>query len=154
MDAAREARRRPRRQARLAALRREEDAAAREAERLEADKARHARALRRARDEEASRFACGRLLHERYLLQRLLGKGGFSEVFQARTGCFDVALDGHALDGLRQSLLVSTRQVYSTRADRRRRGGPPARGCVRPRPDGAPARSARLVSAKRGASAV
>ena len=42
------------------------------------------REVRRLRDEEGSRFACGALLHQRYLLQRLLGKGGFSEVFQVQ----------------------------------------------------------------------
>jgi len=153
MDAAREARRRPRRQARLAALRREEDAAAREAERLEADKARHARALRRARDEEASRFACGRLLHERYLLQRLLGKGGFSEVFQARTGCFDVALDGHALDGLRQVFLCLL-DKFPQRARTAGAAAAPRPAAVCARAPTARRRAPLDSSAKRGASAV
>ena len=34
------------------------------------------------KDEEGSRLQCGTVLSGRYLLQRLLGKGGFSEVFQ------------------------------------------------------------------------
>ena len=71
-------------QVRIAALKREEEATAREAEHLEAEKLRHLRDVRRLRDEEGSRFACGELLHQRYLLQRLLGKGGFSEVFQVQ----------------------------------------------------------------------
>ena len=38
------------------------------------------------RDEEGSRFAANPVLAGRYLLLRLLGKGGFSEVFQVGTG--------------------------------------------------------------------
>ncbi len=40
------------------------------------------RELKRLRDEESSRFKDNPVLAERYLLLRLLGKGGFSEVFQ------------------------------------------------------------------------
>ena len=40
------------------------------------------RELKRLKDEEASRFKDNPVLAERYLLLRLLGKGGFSEVFQ------------------------------------------------------------------------
>lgn len=40
------------------------------------------RELKRLRDEECSRFKDNPVLAERYLLLRLLGKGGFSEVFQ------------------------------------------------------------------------
>ena len=40
------------------------------------------RELKRLKDEEASRFKDTPMLAERYLLLRLLGKGGFSEVFQ------------------------------------------------------------------------
>ena len=34
------------------------------------------------KDEEASRFSGGLVMHNRYLLLQLIGKGGFSEVFQ------------------------------------------------------------------------
>ncbi len=40
------------------------------------------RELKRLKDEESSRFKDNPVLAERYLLLRLLGKGGFSEVFQ------------------------------------------------------------------------
>ena len=57
------------------------------------DVAVHARReLKRLKDEESSRFKDNPVLAERYLLLRLLGKGGFSEVFQVRhsnvKGCF------------------------------------------------------------------
>lgn len=42
-----------------------------------------ARALKRLRDEEDSRFASPALLNERYVLSGLLGRGGFSEVHRA-----------------------------------------------------------------------
>jgi len=42
------------------------------------------RELKRLKDEESSRFKDNPVLAERYLLLRLLGKGGFSEVFQVR----------------------------------------------------------------------
>ena len=42
------------------------------------------RELKRLKDEEGSRFKDNPVLAERYLLLRLLGKGGFSEVFQVR----------------------------------------------------------------------
>ncbi|KAA6416932.1 MAG: serine threonine- kinase TOUSLED-like [Trebouxia sp. A1-2] len=45
---------------------------------------RHAhRRLKRARDQEKSRFQSHDVLHSRYLLMNLLGKGGFSEVYKA-----------------------------------------------------------------------
>lgn len=40
------------------------------------------RELKRVKDEEASRFTGGLVMNERYLLLKLIGKGGFSEVFQ------------------------------------------------------------------------
>ena len=36
------------------------------------------------KDEESSQYHCGMLMSDRYLLQKLLGKGGFSEVYQVR----------------------------------------------------------------------
>ena len=44
------------------------------------------RELKRLKDEESSRFKDNPVLAERYLLLRLLGKGGFSEVFQVSHG--------------------------------------------------------------------
>ena len=40
------------------------------------------RELKRVKDEEGSRFSGGLVMHARYLLLQLIGKGGFSEVFQ------------------------------------------------------------------------
>ena len=42
------------------------------------------RRLKRARDQEKSRFQSHDVLHSRYLLMNLLGKGGFSEVYKVR----------------------------------------------------------------------
>lgn len=50
------------------------------------------RELKRLKDEEASRFKENPMLAERYLLLRLLGKGGFSEVFQVTQSSFIVYL--------------------------------------------------------------
>lgn len=92
--------------ARLETLRKQETALAREKERLEAEKVAHIRELRRQRDEDASRL--GSLGHAlgadpaspRYVLNRLLGKGGFSEVFKAYdlASLGDVAVKVHQLD--------------------------------------------------------
>jgi tousled-like kinase len=41
----------------------------------------HLKEIRRVRDENASRFHSHPLMNNRYLLIRLIGKGGFSEVY-------------------------------------------------------------------------
>ena len=68
---------------RLASMRREEDALAKELERLTAEKHCHVRELKRVKDEDNSRFNLHPILNDRYVLLNLLGKGGFSEVYKA-----------------------------------------------------------------------
>jgi len=68
---------------RLAALKREEESLRQEEERLNMEKFRHVRALKRQRDEDGSRFNTLNVLTKRYQLMNMLGKGGFSEVYKA-----------------------------------------------------------------------
>jgi hypothetical protein len=49
-------------------------------EKLERERNLHIRELKRILNEDQSRFNNQSVLHERYLLLMLLGKGGFSEV--------------------------------------------------------------------------
>ena len=71
---------------RVAAMKKEEESVRHERELLEREKQAHIRALKRARDEDASRFNRHPLLGNRYVLMNMLGRGGFSEVYKA----FDV----------------------------------------------------------------
>lgn len=86
---------------RLLSIKREEEAALRDRDRLELDRARHLREMRRIRDEDGSRFNSFPIVNKRYSLLNLLGKGGFSEVYKA----FDlvenryVACKLHSLNG-------------------------------------------------------
>ncbi|CAM9936539.1 unnamed protein product, partial [Heterosigma akashiwo] len=92
--------------ARAAQHKRQEAQHAEEKRQLEREKAAHARALKRAQLEGQSRFskASERFLNGRYFLTRLLGRGGFSEVWAARDlkdpegGLREVAVKVHQLN--------------------------------------------------------
>lgn len=53
-----------------------------EMEKLERERNLHIRELKRIAAEDSSRFKSHPVLHDRYLLLHLVGKGGFSEVFK------------------------------------------------------------------------
>ncbi|KAF8660655.1 hypothetical protein HU200_057567 [Digitaria exilis] len=68
---------------RLMSIKREEEQYLRERDRYELEKGRLIREMKRLRDEDGSRFNNFQILHHRYALLNLLGKGGFSEVYKA-----------------------------------------------------------------------
>lgn len=65
------------------ALRKEDAELQLEFEKLERERNLHIRELKRIHNEDQSRFNNHQILHDRYLLLTLLGKGGFSEVHKA-----------------------------------------------------------------------
>jgi serine/threonine protein kinase len=67
----------------LAGLKGKEGEVAKEKEVLRAETQLHYKELRRFSEEEASIFSGYQVLNDRYLMLRLLGRGGFSEVFRA-----------------------------------------------------------------------
>jgi len=64
-------------------LTQEDKALAAEREQLLIDKSLHIKETMRIRAEDNSKFNDFRILGDRYLLTKLLGKGGFSEVYKA-----------------------------------------------------------------------
>jgi len=67
---------------RLTSIKREEEQYLKERDRYELEKGRLIREMKRLRDEDGSRFNNFQILHHRYALLNLLGKGGFSEVYK------------------------------------------------------------------------
>ncbi|XP_065896668.1 serine/threonine-protein kinase tousled-like 2 isoform X2 [Dysidea avara] len=68
---------------RAGALKKKDVELSMEMEKLERERNLHIRELKRIQAEDKSRFNDNIKLHERYLLLDLIGKGGFSEVYQA-----------------------------------------------------------------------
>ena len=80
-------------------------------------------------DEEGSRFAADAVLAGRYVLLRLLGKGGFSEVFQVRGGTRPASLpcplasppaleqETHAAEGCTGVLTAGTQLMINLHAN-------------------------------------
>ncbi|XP_014662597.1 PREDICTED: LOW QUALITY PROTEIN: serine/threonine-protein kinase tousled-like 2 [Priapulus caudatus] len=68
---------------RAATLKKEDMELQMEMEKLERERNLHIRELKRIHNEDQSRFNDNQVLHDRYLLLTLLGKGGFSEVHKA-----------------------------------------------------------------------
>jgi tousled-like kinase len=67
----------------LAGIKSEEQELVRERESLRVETQLHYKELRRFQEEEMSKFNGFPVLHERYLMLQLLGRGGFSEVYRA-----------------------------------------------------------------------
>ena len=67
----------------LAHIRKQMDELKVKFENLQSDLALHRKEIKRVRDEDESRFKSQPLLNDRYILLKLVGKGGFSEVFKA-----------------------------------------------------------------------
>jgi len=84
----------------LEELGREDRELDREEKRLIKEKSAHKRSLKRIANEDGSRFKQRPKLHDRYVLQSQLGKGGFSEVWRAYdlTALRAVAVKIHQLD--------------------------------------------------------
>jgi len=84
----------------MEALLREEKELVAEEQTLNDEKGAHIRALKRVASEDASRFRNRTKLHDRYVLDCLLGKGGFSEVWKGYDlrELREVAVKIHQLD--------------------------------------------------------
>lgn len=65
------------------ANKKEEQEVQQELEKLERERNIHIRELKRINNEDHSRYNTNPILHDRYLLLELIGKGGFSEVFKS-----------------------------------------------------------------------
>ncbi|GBG33279.1 Serine/threonine-protein kinase TOUSLED [Hondaea fermentalgiana] len=101
----------------LANLKRIEQELVEERARVDLEKLVYLQSLRRLRDEDASRFNRQPVLHNRYLLRELLGKGGFSEVWKAfdLVELRDVAVKVHELNSSWNDIKKASYLKHATR---------------------------------------